>query len=138
MLGPMAIKIVEIHPAESPDALNTEWFVVENDGQRPFSTRNCALVRGRKGTKKKRELGIMDPGFIVAPGERVRVHTGHPGRKSHGAKPDDGAKDYNLFLNESILQGAGTTLTITLRSAKVARATYDPEGDSGVAVKKPK
>ena len=131
----MAIKIVEIHAADSPTELNMEWFILENDGDKPFSTRNCSLVRSRKGSKKKAVLGTMDPGFVVAPGEKVRVHTGHPGRKSHGAPPKDDARVYNLFLNDSVLAGEGTILTLTLRSAKVARATYDPEGARGIAAK---
>jgi hypothetical protein len=132
----MAIRIVEIHPADEPEALNTEWFILENQGEKPFSTRSCSLLVRRKGNKKKAQLGTLDPGFILSPGERMRVTTGHPGRKAHGKPPDDGVPLYSLFLNESILRGPGCVVTLALRSLPVAQATYDPEGERGVAAKK--
>src|SRR5688572_12435135 len=98
----MAIRIVHIQPAQEPDALNTEWFILENQGSKPFSTRSCALVIGKKGSKKKTTVGTMEPGFNLAPGEKVRVVTGNPGRKAHGKPPEDGIRIYNLFLNEPV------------------------------------
>lgn len=145
----MAIRIIEIHPADEPEALNTEWLVLENQGQRPFSTRGCSLLvhkgnntatarkkKSKKGARrpKKTNLGTIDPGFTIAPGEKVRVATGNPGRKAHGKSPDDDIRLYNLFLNESILRGPGSTLTLTLRSLPVTKATYDPDAEHGVAV----
>lgn len=130
----MAISIVEIHPSEDPKTLNNEWFLVENTGDKPFSTRNCVLVRTRNKSKKRKELGTMDPGFVIKPGEKMRVVTGNPGRKAHGAMPDEEEiANYSLFLNDSILKGKGTVLLLTLRSAKVARAVYDPDGAGGLA-----
>lgn len=129
----MAIHITEIHPADPPEALNHEWFVIENRGEKPFSTRNCALSVSRRGQRKKVQLGTMDPGVVLAPGETVRIITGHPGRKAHGELPDDGVKHYNLFLNGSVLRGPGTVLTLALRSLPIASATYDPDADGGVA-----
>ena len=130
----MNLKIVEIHPAEDDKALNSEWIVVENVGDTPLSTRNCMLAVSRKGHKKKKELGTIDPGFTIAPGERVRIVTGNPGKKAHGKMPADGhIKNYSLFLGGSILMGAGSVLHFSLRSLPVAKATYDPEQDDGVA-----
>lgn len=129
----MAIRIIEIHPAGEPEALNTEWLILENQGQKPFITRGCTLSVKRKGTSKKIMLGTMDPGFTLAPGERIRLTTGHPGRKAHGQPPDDGVRHYSLFLNESILRGPGCVLTLSLRSLPVTRAVYDPEAATGVA-----
>ena len=129
----MALKIVEIHPAVEPDALNTEWFVLENAGEKPFQTKNCTLSVTRKGGKKRIELGSMDPGFTIAPGERVRVITGNPGKKAHGALPEDGTRNYSLFLGAAVLRGAGTVLLFGLRSHVLASAEYDPETKSGVA-----
>lgn len=128
----MTIKIVEIQPAQSPKALNTEWFVLENIGETSFSTQNCTLSVSRKGSKKRKQLGTLDPGFSVAPGERVRILTGNPGKKSHGKGPDEG-RNYNLFLASSVLMGKGTVLTLRLRSHVLAIAEFDPNGDSGVA-----
>jgi len=127
----MAIRFVEIHPAEDGKKLNTEWFVLTNDGDTSFSTKNCTLSVS-KGKGKKRSLGTIDPGFHIAPGERVRVVTGNPGKKSQGAPPEDGERNYNLFLAEPVLRGPGTVLTLGLRSMTVASATFDPSASSGV------
>ena len=129
----MALKIVEIHPAVEPDALNSEWFVLENTGEKPFQTKNCTLSVSRRGSKKRVELGSIDPGFTIAPGERVRVVTGNPGKKVHGALPGDDLKNYNLFLGAPVLKGAGTLLLFGLRSHVLATAEYDPEVKTGVA-----
>jgi hypothetical protein len=130
----MALKIVEIHAAEAPEALNTEWFVLENAGEKPFSTKNCTLSVTRRGGKKRIELGTLDPGFMLGPGERVRVVTGNPGRKAHGKSPEDGTRNYNLFLGDQVLRGgAGTVLVFGLRSHPLATAEYDPNAESGLA-----
>ena len=75
----MAIRFVEIHTASDPEQLNTEWVVVENDGKMPFNTRGCGMTVSRRGSKKRSELGIIDPGFVLKPGERMRMCTGNPG-----------------------------------------------------------
>lgn len=131
----MAIRIVEIHPAEEPEALNTEWLIFENQGQRPFSTRTCTLSVRKKGHAKKVLLGTIDPGFTLQPGEKIRVTTGTPGRKAHGKTPEDGITVYSLFLNESVLRGPGCVLTLALRGLPVTSATYDPDAPGGVAAK---
>lgn len=124
---------VQIHPADSPDTLNTEWFVLRNEGEKPFSTRGCTLEVSRKGSKKTSSLGSMDPGFSLAPGESVRVITGNPGRKAHGSIPEDDTRNYNLFLGAPILKGSGTILTIRLRQMNVASAEYSKDSESGMA-----
>ncbi|HTE50584.1 MAG TPA: hypothetical protein VK698_06935 [Kofleriaceae bacterium] len=129
----MALKIVEIHPADAPEALNTEWFILENTGENPFSTKNCTLSVTRKGGKKRIELGTLDPGFVLAPGDRMRVITGNPGRKAHGKPPEDKTGNYNLFLGDQVLRGAGTVLVFGLRSHTLATAEYDPDAKGGVA-----
>ncbi len=72
----MAIRFVEIHAAANPAELNTEWVVLENDGKLPFVTRGCGMTVGRRGQSKRKELGIIDPGFVLAPGTRVRMLPG--------------------------------------------------------------
>jgi hypothetical protein len=130
----MALKIVEIHPADEPEALNTEWFIIENTGDKPFSTKNCTLSVTRRGGKKRIELGTLDPGFMLAPGERARVITGNPGRKAHGTGPTDDTRSYNLFLGDQVLRGGpGTVLVFALRSHTLATAEFDPEAKHGVA-----
>ena len=130
----MALKIVEIHPAVEDDALNTEWFVLENTGEKPFQTKNCTLSVSRKKGGKRMELGTMDPGFTIAPGERFRIVTGNPGKKAHGAMPEEkGIKNYSLFLGAPVVRGAGTVLVFGLRSHVLATAEYDPDAKGGVA-----
>jgi len=129
----MAIRFAEIHAATDAEALNSEWVILENDGKMPFQTRGCGMTVGKKGQKKKSELGIIDPGFVLAPGEKVRMCTGSSGTKSHGQPPEDGIKNYHLFLPRLYLQGAGTVLTLTLRGLAVCKAEFDPASPSGVA-----
>src|SRR5215204_5062904 len=94
MLRPeMAIRFVEIKPAESTEALNSEWVILENDGKAAFNTRGCGMTVGRRGSNKKSLLGIIDPGFVLHPGERVRMCTGNPGTQAHGSAPEDGVKN---------------------------------------------
>ena len=129
----MNLKIVEIHPAKDPGALNNEWFVVENTGETAFSTKNCTVSVSRGNSKKKRELGTIDPGFTIGPGERVRVVTGNPGRKAHGPMPDEkGVKNYSLFLGAPVLSGAGTVLHFALRSHPITHAVFDPSRKGGI------
>jgi hypothetical protein len=132
--GAMGIRFVEIHTAADGDQLNTEWVVLENDGKLPFNTRGCGMTVGKKGTSKRSALGIIDPGFVMQPGEKVRMLTGNPGTKAHGdPPPEEGVKNYFLFLPKTYLAGAGTVLTLTLRGLAVSKATFDPEAPGGVA-----
>lgn len=133
----MAIRFVEIHAATDPAELNTEWVVLANDGKLPFNTRGCGMAVSRRGKKGRTELGIIDPGFVLAPGDRVRMLTGNPGTKAHGTPPEDGVdgvKNYFLFLPKPYLHGgAGTILTVTLRGLPVCKAEFDPAVAAGVA-----
>jgi len=129
----MPIRFVEIKPAESSEALNSEWVILENDGKQPFNTRGCGMTVGRKGSNKKSLLGIIDPGFVLHPGERVRMCTGNPGTQAHGAAPEDGVKNYFLFLPKPYVSGAGVVLTLVLRGLPVSKAEFDPNKPNGVA-----
>jgi hypothetical protein len=131
----MAIRFVEIKPSENPETLNSEWVILENDGKAPFNTRGCGMTVGRRGSNKKSLLGIIDPGFVLAPGERVRMLTGNPGTQAHGAPPEDGVKNYFLFLPKTYLAGPGTVLTLVLRGLPVSKAEFDPAAPGGVGVK---
>ncbi len=131
----MAIRFFEIKAAESAEALNTEWVVLENAGKAPFSTRGCGMTVGRRGSNKKSLLGIIDPGFVLQPGEKMRMCTGNPGTQAHGAAPEDDVKNYFLFLPKTYLGGgAGTVLTLVLRGLPVSKAEYDPAAANGVKV----
>lgn len=137
--APMAIRFVEIHASSSPDTLNAEWVVLENVGKTPFNTRGCGMTVGRHGSAKKSLLGIIDPGFVLPPGGRVRMCTGNPATEAHGPMPEEGpdgpdkVKNYSLFLPRTYLAGAGTVLTLVLRGLPVAKAEFDPAQPSGLA-----
>ncbi len=130
----MGIRFVEIKATENAEALNAEWVILENDGKAPFNTRGCGMTVGRRGSAKKSLLGIIDPGFVLHPGERVRMCTGNPGTQAHGSAPEDGTKNYFLFLPKPYLAGgAGTVLTLVLRGLPVSKAEFDPSQPNGVA-----
>jgi hypothetical protein len=128
----MAIRFVEIHPSSDPEQLNQEWVILENDGKTPFHTRGCGMTVGRRGSNKKSLLGVIDPGFMLAPGERMRMCTGNPATESHGSGPEDDVKNYFLFLPKQYLKGAGTVLTLTLRGLQVAKGEHDPAAERGL------
>jgi hypothetical protein len=132
----MAIRFVEIHASSSSETLNAEWVILENDGKAPFNTRGCGMTVGRHGSAKKSLLGVIDPGFVLPPGGRVRMCTGNPATESDGPLPaEDGVKNYSLFLPKVYLTGgAGTVLTLVLRGLPVAKAEFDPTQPSGIAL----
>ena len=130
----MAIRFVEIKASDNPEALNSEWVVLANDGKVPFNTRGCGMTVGRRGSAKKSLLGIIDPGFVLLPGTRMRMLTGNPGTQAHGAAPEDDVPNYFLFLPRVYLQGAGTVLTLVLRGLPVSKAEFDPAQPGGLAV----
>jgi hypothetical protein len=128
----MAIQIVKINPAKDKTSLNTEWFVIENTGDKPFSTKNCALGTAHGGQRAK-PIGTLDPGFVLNPGDKYRVVTGRPGKKVHGKPPEDKIPNYHLFLGDLVLKGAGTVVSLSLRTMEIARATFDPKSKTGIA-----
>lgn len=130
----MAIRFVEIKPADNAEALNSEWVIIENDGKAPFSTRGCGMTVGRRGSAKKSLLGIIDPGFVLQPGEKMRMCTGNPATQAHGTPPaEDTVKNYFLFLPKTYVGGPGTVLTLVLRGLPVSKAEFDPGQPAGIA-----
>lgn len=129
----MPIVIREFHAARSPAALNEEWFIVENTGEKAFSTAGCTISVTR-GSGRPRALGTMDPGFTLLPGQRRRIVTGNPGKKAHGKSPEaEGTlENYHLFLGAPLLAAPGTVVVLTMRQHELARAAYDPKLPSGV------
>jgi hypothetical protein len=132
----MAIRFVEIKASDNPETLNSEWVILENNGKTPFNTRGCGMTVGRRGSAKKSLLGVIDPGFVLHPGEKMRMCTGNPATQAHGAAPpEDVTKNYFLFLPRTYLSGGkGTVLTLVLRGLPVAKAEYDPDQPNGIAV----
>jgi hypothetical protein len=131
----MALTFREIHPASSAELLNEEWFVVENVGQKPITTKGCTMSRAR-GKGRGAVIGTLDPGFTLKPGEKIRLVTGIASKKAHGEPPKeaDDLKNYHLFLKGPVLEGAGSVVRIALKQLELGHATYDPNGPGGVAL----
>ncbi|HEY0250792.1 MAG TPA: hypothetical protein VGC41_04665 [Kofleriaceae bacterium] len=131
--GLMAIRFVEIKAAESSELLNTEWVILENDGKTPFNTRGCGMTVGRRGSNKKSLLGVIDPGFVLEPGQKIRMCTGSPGTEKHGTPPEetDDLKNYFLFLPKPYVV-PGVVLTLVLRGLPVSKGEFDPAGERGI------
>ena len=130
----MAIRFVEIKASDNPELLNNEWVILENAGKAPFNTRGCGMTVGRRGSNKKSLLGIIDPGFVLQPGDKMRMCTGNPATQAHGTAPaeSDGVKNYFLFLPKTYVGAPGTVLTLVLRGLPVSKAEYDPAAPGGV------
>lgn len=128
----MAIRFVEIKASENPETLNAEWVILENDGKTAFHTRGCGMTVGKRGSAKKSLLGILDPGFVMNPGDKIRMCTGNPATEAHGAMPaETDVKNYSLFLPRTYVK-AGVVLTLVLRGLSVAKAEYDATAANGL------
>lgn len=129
----MAIRFVEIKAADSSELLNTEWVILENDGKSPFNTRGCGMTVGKRGSNKKSLLGIIDPGFVLEPGQKMRMCTGSPGNEKQGTPPaeDDSVKNYYLFLPKSYVT-PGVVLTLVLRGLPVSKGEFDAAAEHGL------
>ncbi len=129
----MPLVIHTLHAAPSPDLLNEEWIVVENTGPGPLSSAGWSLEVGKKG-QRPHALGTLQPGFLLQPGERMRLITGTASKKAQGAPPvEEGMKNYHLFLREHVLKAPGLVLSFKLKQHLVASATFDPNAASGIA-----
>lgn len=129
----MALVFREAHAAPDKKKINEEWFVLENTGASAVSTGGLQVVAARKG-KRGSVLGVIDPGFMLQPGEKIIVVSGVPGKKSHGEPPTrEGLRVYHLFQREGLLVGEGTTIRLAMNQVEVARITFDPETETGIA-----
>ena len=129
----MGLIFREAHAAPDKKKLNEEYFVLENTGGVAVSTGGLQVIAGRKG-KRGSVLGVIDPGFMLQPGEKIIVVSGFPGKKSHGEPPArDGMRVYHLLQREGLLQGTGTTIRLALNQMEIARLEYDAEKPDGIA-----
>jgi hypothetical protein len=129
----MAIIFREAHPASDKKRLNEEYFVLENTGGTAVSTGGLQVVAARKG-KRGSILGVIDPGFMLQPGEKIIVVSGAPGKKSHGEPPTrEGMRVYHLLQREGLLQWNGMTIRLTLNQTEIARLEYDAAAPNGIA-----
>ena len=136
----MSLIFREAHAAPEKKRINEEYFVLENDGATAVSTARLQVISARAtrpGQKPQRGsvLGVIDPGFMLQPGEKILVVSGVPGKKSHGEPPTrEGMRTYHLFQRSGLLEGAGTVIKLAMNQIEVAKLTYDPEAKSGVGV----
>ena len=136
----MALIFREAHAAPEKKKINEEYFVLENDGATAVNTARLQVISSKlphPGQKQQRGslLGIIDPGFMLQPGEKILVVSGVPGKKSHGEPPSrDGMRTYHLFQQSRLLEGSGTVIKLALNQMEVAKLIFDPATDSGVAV----
>jgi len=129
----VALVFREAHAAPDKKRINEEWFILENAGATSINTGGLQVISGRQG-KRGSVLGVIDPGFMLQPGEKILVVSGVPGKKSHGEPPArDGMRTYHLFQRDPLLQGKGTLLRLAMNQVEVARLIYDPAATTGVA-----
>src|SRR6266700_1558552 len=129
----MALIFREAHAAPDKKRLNEEYFVLENTGGTAVSTDGLQVGAARRG-KRGSVLGVIDPGFMLQPGEKIVVVSGFPGKKSHGEPPArDGMRVYHLLQREGLLQASGMTIRLTLNQTEIARLEYDAAAPQGVA-----
>jgi hypothetical protein len=139
----MALMFREAHAAPEKKRINEEYFVLENDGATAINTARLQVISTRlpKGGEKAPRgsmLGIIDPGFMLQPGEKILVVSGVPGKKSHGDPPArEGMRTYHLFQQAPLLGASGTVIKLALNQLEVAKLVYDPQAPQGVAVPEP-
>jgi hypothetical protein len=129
----MALVFREAHAAPDKKRINEEWFILENAGASSVNTGGLQVIAGRPG-KRGSVLGVIDPGFMLQPGEKILVVSGVPGKKSHGEPPArEGMRTYHLFQRDALLHGKGTLLRLAMNQVEVARLVFDPSTATGVA-----
>ena len=135
----MALVFREAHAAPDKKRINEEYFILQNDGATAINTARLQVISSRvprPGQKQQRGslLGIIDPGFMLQPGEKILVVSGVPGKKSHGEPPErEGLRTYHLFQQARLLEGSGTVIKLALNQMEVAKLIFDPATDTGVA-----
>lgn len=123
-----------LHRANSSEALNDEWMVLENTGPGPLTSAGCTVTVARHPNQRPQPLGTLDPGFFLQPNEKIRLVSGSPSKKAHGTPPEEGQmKNYHLFLREPVLKQAGMVVCITLKQMELARAVFAPDASDGLA-----
>jgi len=128
----MALVFRTLHAAPKSELLNEEWMILENTGPGALTAAGWTLSVATGG-KRPHPLGTLQPGFTLKAGEKVRLVTGTPSKKSQGsAPPEEGIKSYHLFLKEPVLERAGIVVFVHLKQLEVARAVYDAQAPEGI------
>lgn len=128
----MALEIVEIHPANDPKELNTEWFIVENKGDEAVALRACTVGVARPNARKINVSVKMDPGFLLEPKSRKRIVSGNPATKAHGKAVEDDVENYFLFMKVPLLPRGGESIRLMRGQAVLAQAVFVPGAQNGI------
>ena len=134
----MALQFREAHAAPEKKRINEEYFILENDGATAINTARLQVISTRvprPGQKAPRGsmLGVIDPGFMLQPGEKIVIASGSPGKKSQGEPPvPEKMRVYHLLQRECLLKGTGTTIRFALNQMEVARVVFDPAAPAGI------
>ena len=130
----MPLVIRELHRAPSSDALNEEWMILENTGTQPVTAHGCSLSVARNAKDRPKILGTIDPGFVLRPGDKIRLITGTGSKKAQGTPPaeTEQLKNYHLFLKEQVLRSPGAVVRLSLKQLELARGTFKPDAPGGV------
>ncbi len=133
----MALTITAIHKG-ADEALNEEWFLLENPGDKVFNSNGCdvaisAAAPGKKASSTKKIVASFKPGFVLKPKERIRIVTGSPTKKSQGTPPEDGVENYHLHLGAGILKHAGDVVRVMRHQLELAAGEYQPDQPNGIA-----
>jgi len=129
----VALLFREAHAAPDKKQINLEYFILENAGATSINTGGLQVIASKKG-KRGSVLGVIDPGFMLQPGEKILVVSGVPGKKSHGDPPNrDGMRTYHLFQQSPLLTASGTIIKLALNQLQIAKLVYDPKAPQGVA-----
>ena len=132
----MALAIRALHRADKSDLLNEEWILIENTGPGAQSAQGCTISVARGKGQRPSQIGTpLVPGFVLQVGEKVRIVTGSPSKKSQGTPPaeEDGVKNYHLFHREPVLTRPGQIIVISLKQLELARVAFAPDKDGGIA-----
>ena len=130
----MPLVIRELHRASNVDALNEEWMVLENTGPAPVTAHGCSLSVAKNAKERPKILGTIDPGFVLRPGDQIRLVTGTASKKAQGTPPTETErlKNYHLFLKEPMLRGPGNVVRLSLKQLELARGTFKPDAPHGI------
>jgi hypothetical protein len=130
----MPLVIRELHRASTADALNEEWMVLENTGPQPVTAQGCSLSVARNTKDRPKILGLIDPGFVLKPGDKIRLVTGTASKKAEGTPPaeTEQLKNYHLFLKEQVLRNPGAIVRLSLKQLELAKGTFKPDAPGGV------
>lgn len=129
----MALVFRELHASSNPEALNEEYFLLENTGSNVVNAHGCVFTVAKRPSERPHPVGTLEPGFILKPGEKIRLVTGTPSKKAQGTPPaEKEVRNYHLFLKERVLRGVGTTVRLSIKQQELAKATFAPASKDGL------